>query len=322
MDTIERSPQEEPDTSALAYWATHDFPVRSAYRAAFLIDGRMTMLEMCIHFLRAKKSIHIAAWGLTPSLPMVRGKHHRAGPDGSPEQEALLLWLRKKGLSEADLAFWQSCESLSVRNVLGYVAAQGVDVRVLLWDFFSAPFQAGSQQVKEELEAQGIHCLTDDGDRALLNHLIQSLHQKTIVVDGRYAFVGGIDLMTEKGGDFDRWDTKGHIYYNLLRKGLDGQMPHSWHDVHFHFEGSAVADVERNFCQRWNEVVARQQLDESLVLPEPSDALAPADGRSHETLPVQVVRTIPAQTYNFAPDGIKTIFEFYLQAFRHAQRFT
>ncbi|GHO44132.1 phospholipase D family protein [Ktedonospora formicarum] len=321
MDTLEASLQVERDASPQPEWTTSDFPIRSAFRSSFLIDGRMTMLEMCIHFLRAKQSILIAAWGLTPELAMVRGKHHRAGADGSPEQEELLRWLHKKGLSEADIAFWQDCDSLDVTNVLGYVASKGVDVRILLWDFFSAPFQKGSQQIKEELEAQGILCLTDNGDRDLLNHPIQSLHQKTMVIDNRYAFVGGIDLMTEKGGDFDRWDTKGHIYYNVLRLGLNDQMPHSWHDVHFHFEGTAVADVARNFCQRWNSVVARQQLDEGLLLPEPSDNIRPIDEHEHETIPLQIVRTIPPQTYEFAPNGIKTILEIYLELFRHAQRF-
>ncbi|GHO74809.1 hypothetical protein KSD_25800 [Ktedonobacter sp. SOSP1-85] len=321
MNTTSMPSQDEQETGQQERWATSDFSPSTAYRAAFLIDGRMTMLEMCIHFLRAKNSIYIAAWGLTPNLPIIRGKHHRAGPDGSPEQEELLIWLRKKGLSESAITFWQESEALTVTNVLGYVARQGVDVCVLLWDFFSAPLQVGPQQVKEELESYGIRCLTDNGNRDLLNHPIQSLHQKTVVIDNRYAFVGGIDLMTERNGDFDRWDTKGHIYYNLLRQGLDGQMPHSWHDVHFRFEGPAVGDVAYNFYQRWNAVVDRQQLDEALLLPAPSKDVSPTDRRKHEAIPIQVTRTIPTQTYDFAPDGIASIFEAYLHAIGQAQRF-
>jgi hypothetical protein len=84
------------------WWASSDMPVRVAPRAAFLIDGRMTMLEMCCRFLSAKQSIYIVAWGLTPDLLLVRGKHHRAGPDGSTEQEEMLNWLRAKGLEEQD----------------------------------------------------------------------------------------------------------------------------------------------------------------------------------------------------------------------------
>jgi len=45
-----------------SWWATDDFPVCKASRSAFLVDGRMTMLEMCLHFLCAKHAIHITAW--------------------------------------------------------------------------------------------------------------------------------------------------------------------------------------------------------------------------------------------------------------------
>src|SRR5450755_88907 len=106
------------ESEASTWWAVDDFPVRKASRAAFLIDGRMTMLEMCHRFLSARHTIHIAAWGLSPELLLVRGKHHRAGPDGSTEQEALLAWLRAKGLAEENLHFWQQCEEPSVQNVL------------------------------------------------------------------------------------------------------------------------------------------------------------------------------------------------------------
>lgn len=301
-------------------WATGDLPVREAIRAAFLIDGRMTMLEICIRFLQARDSIHIASWGLTPDMLLVRGKHHRAGPDGSPEQEELLAWLRSKGLTEEDISFWLQSEELSVVRVLAHAVERGVDVKVLLWNAYSLPFHPGPKQVQEQLEAEGICCSLDDSHRDLLNHPIESLHQKTIVVDDRYAFVGGIDLMIENSGDYDRWDTKGHPYYNPLRLDKDGHMPHSWHDVHAMFEGPVVADVARNFRQRWNEVAERHQLDPSLLLSDGSADMTQIM-RSRETIPVQVVRTIPGKNYAFAGDeGIATILESYYKAFTLAQR--
>jgi hypothetical protein len=68
-------------------------PVQDIPRLAFLIDGRMTMLEMCLSFLCAKRSIYITAWGLSPELLLVRGKHKCAGQPGTAEQEDLLAWL-------------------------------------------------------------------------------------------------------------------------------------------------------------------------------------------------------------------------------------
>lgn len=259
------TPRGYPD-EVQSWWATDDFPMRKASRAAFLVDGRMTMLEMCLHFLCAKHAIHITAWGLSPELLLVRGKHHRAGPHDSPEQQELLVWLRAKGLTEPDLVFWQQCEELSVKNILSYAVAKGVAVRVLLWNTYTLPFQPNSKQVQETLEAFGIYCLLDDSHMGLFNHPTLAHHQKTVVVDNSYALIGGIDMMMQNNGEYDRWDTKGHPYHHPLRLGKDGKMPHSWHDVHVLFEGPAVADVEQNFRQRWNALVNLYEMDALLYV--------------------------------------------------------
>ncbi|HJT58070.1 MAG TPA: phospholipase D family protein [Ktedonobacteraceae bacterium] len=319
----------EEQTLVERWWATGDMPMRVAPRAAFLIDGRMTMLEMCCHFLSARQSIHVAAWGITPDLLLVRGKHHHAGPDGSAEQAELLRWLGTKGLAERDLLFWQQCEALSVANVLSYAASKGVDVRILLWDSYGLPFQAtGAQQVQELFEPLGIYCLPDDSQKGLLNHPLTSMHQKAVVVDNRYAFVGGIDMMIENDGDYDRWDTKGHLFHNPLRASKDGVMPHGWHDVHILFEGPAVADVEQNFRQRWNAVVEAHELDPALHLEDPPTSILvsePVIEKPEHTvgeLRLQVIRTIPNRMYKFAPEeGIATILQAYQQAFSQARQF-
>jgi phosphatidylserine/phosphatidylglycerophosphate/cardiolipin synthase-like enzyme len=311
-------------------WATGDMPVRNTSRLAFLIDGRMTMLEMCLSFLCARNSIYITAWGLSPELLLVRGKHKCAGSTGSPEQEELLAWLRARGLAEEELHFWQHCDELSATNVLSYAVGKGVDVRVLIWDTYALPTQPilDPKNVHDTLESLGIRCMLDDSHKGLLNHPLMAHHQKTAVVDSRLAFVGGIDVVVENSGDFDRWDTKGHPFHSGLRLGKDGKMPHSWHDVHTVFEGPAVADVERNFRQRWNAVVELHQQDSALFLPESSAQLpevTTSTGRSTGTgnaVHLQVIRTIPKGIYNFAPDeGIATILETYKRAFAQAKQF-
>lgn len=311
-------------------WSISDMPMHDVSSLAFLIDGRMTMLEMCIAFLRARHSIYITAWGLSPELLLVRGKHKCAGSNGSPEQEELLQWLRAKGLAEEELLFWQQCDELSVTKVLKYAISKGVDVRVLLWDTYAFPSQAcpDPKNVQSILDALGVRCLLDDSHKGLLNHPLMAHHQKTAIVDSRLAFVGGIDVMVENDGDFDRWDTKGHPYHTQMRVGKDGKMPHSWHDVHVLFEGSAVADVERNFRQRWNELVELHQQDSSLLLPESYSQLSDVATSKHRskskgnTLQLQVTRTIPKGIYRFTPeDGIATILETYQRVFAQAKRF-
>lgn len=319
----------EQDTLTDRWWATGDMPVRNASRLAFLIDGRMTMLELCLAFLRARHSIYITAWGLSPELLLVRGKQKCAGATGSPEQEELLAWLRARGLSEEELLFWQHCDELSATNVLSQAVGKGVDVRVLLWDTYALPTQPipDPKNVHDMLESLGIRCLLDDSHKGLLNHPLMAHHQKTAVVDSRLAFVGGIDVMVENDGDFDRWDTKGHPFESPFRLGKDGKTPHSWHDVHTVFEDPAVADVERNFRQRWNAVVELHQQDSSLLLPEPAAALPEAITNTHRStrrghaVRLQVIRTIPAGIYSFAQDeGIATILDTYKRAFARAKR--
>ncbi|HEY6407307.1 MAG TPA: hypothetical protein VIY29_07565, partial [Ktedonobacteraceae bacterium] len=307
-------------TVADQWWATGDFPVRDVQRLAFLIDGRITMLELCIAFLCARRSIYITAFGLSPELLLVRGKHKYVGPATSPEQQELLTWLRAKGLTEESLLFWQECAELSVTNVLSHMVSKGVDVRVLLWDTYTLilPSHPAPKQVQETLEAAGIRCLLDDSHMGILNHPLAAHHQKSAVVDNRLAFVGGIDMMVENNGDFDRWDTKGHHFHTPLRLNKDGKTPHSWHDVHVLFEGPAVADVEQNFRQRWNAVVGLHQQDPSFILPEPPPSTPAASNNTNRSagtgnpIHLQVVRTIPQGIYDFAPEnGIATILETY-----------
>lgn len=182
--------------------------------------------------------------------------------------------------------------------------------------------------MQEILEANGIRCLLDDSHLGLLNHPLEAHHQKTAVIDGRLAFVGGLDLMVENSGDNDRWDTKGHPFHSPLRIGKDGKMPHSWHDAHVLLEGAAARDVELNFRQRWNAVVSLHEMPASLILPEIT-APIPAKQRRRASLPgtrntvqLQVTRTIPKGSYRFAPeDGITTILDSYKRAFAHAKRF-
>ena len=59
------------------------------------------------------------------------------------------------------------------------------------------------------------------------------------MIDGRVAFVGGIDLTLDGG---DPWDTPAHV----ARGGI------GWHDAAVRIEGPAVADVAQHFRLRWH----------------------------------------------------------------------
>lgn len=311
MSATNEQPLNERD-----WWAEGDTPVRRHSRVTYLIDGRNAMLAMCRHFLKARKYIYLANWGLSPDIQLVRGKDHRAGPDGSPEQDALMQELRTDGLDEPAITFWTT-HDLTVQNVLGYAVSRGVEVKVLLWDcsIIFSHYKPG--EARDQLTAVGVTCLLDDSSRGLRHHPIESLHQKVTVVDGTHAFVGGIDPLIEQSGDFDRWDLSVHHYAATLRHNPLDATPHSWHDAHAIIEGTAVGDVELNFRQRWNDLVERHHWDSSLLtpehpLPEPVES---------QTL-VQIARTIPEHTYRFDSDaGLQGIAQLYAKAFANAQQF-
>jgi phosphatidylserine/phosphatidylglycerophosphate/cardiolipin synthase-like enzyme len=299
------------------WWATGDMPVHTDSRVTYLVDGRTAMLTMCLHFFKARKYIYLANWGMTPDMELVRGPDHRAGPDGSPEQEALIAGLRSEGLQEADIAFWCT-HDLSVQAVLGYALSKGVEVKVLIWDTIDISGLAhyNPKEAHEQLAQVGVTCILDDSARGVIHHPVESLHQKISIVDGTHAFVGGVDPLIELNGDYDRWDTPSHPFSTPLRRSREGTSPHPWHDAHSLIEGPVAGDVELNFRQRWNDVVQRHRLDASLLVPEHPLA-APLESKSV----AQVARTIPEHTYNLNPPAIQGIAQLYAHAFSNIQHF-
>ncbi|MGH2507382.1 MAG: phospholipase D family protein [Ktedonobacteraceae bacterium] len=300
----------------LNWWAEGDMPVRTDSQVIALVDGRHALWTMCLHFLTARTSIYLANWGITADMRIVRGTDQRAGPDGSPEQNALIAELQMAGLSNEDIAFWTT-QDLTVRNVLGYAVRKGVDVKVLLWACPEVFSHYSPKTAHTELTSVGITCILDDS-ASRLPHPSESLHQKISIVDSTYAFVGGIDPLIELSGDFDRWDTPWHAFLSHLRANPKDAMPHTWHDAHALIKGSAARDVEFNFYQRWNEMTNRHKLNEQQLVSEP---LRMEQAASTQSL-VQIVRTIPVETYNFAPKhGIQSIAQLYANALSNAQSF-
>src|SRR5438270_3385945 len=167
------------DMDTSNWWAECDTPVHDGSRVTYLVDGRSVMLTMCLHFLRARKYIYLANWGLTPPMEIVRGKDQRAGADGSAEQEALLAQLRVAGLQEDDISFWGS-SSRTLQAVLGRAVSKGVDVKALLWD--SLPIRRLYYYRPKEAYAQltqgGVTCMLDDSARGIRQHPAESLDRK------------------------------------------------------------------------------------------------------------------------------------------------
>src|SRR5439155_12855605 len=138
-----------------------------------------------------------------------------------------------------EFALMREGEPLVLRNLLAELAER-IDVRVLVWAGAPLPLFRPSRhevrRMRDELTHRTrIQCGLDARERPLHCH-----HEKTIVIDDRIAFVGGIDLTSQDG---DRYDLSDH----------PARAARGWHDAAARIEGPAVGDVAEHFRMRWHE---------------------------------------------------------------------
>lgn len=193
-----------------------------------------------------------------------------------------------------DFRLTREPDAPTVRDLLAATAQRGVDVRLLLWAGPPLPaFQPTRGLVRAEQKRftanSGVRCVLDSRERTLHCH-----HEKLVIVDDEVAFVGGVDFTALEG---DRHDSVEH----------PPSRPICWHDLMTRLEGPVVADVARHFRQRWVEVAEED-------LPEPR---VPEKAGGSK---VQLLRTVPDKTYDFAPRGEFTVLDAYLRALRSAKR--
>lgn len=241
------------------WWAAGDPPPRAGCSLDVLIDGEQAFTEVAEAIRAAKRSVWVTGWHISPHFELERGTD---------------AWSVGRLLAEA---------------------AERLDVRVLVWAGAPIPlFHPTRKEVREAVASltrtTRIRCEPDPREHPLHCH-----HEKTLVIDGELAFVGGID-MTDLAGD--RYDSSDHPARRRL----------GWHDVATRLRGPAVADVASHFALRWHELTG-----------ETLDVPAPPDGTGAHT--VQVVRTICERMYRDVPDGDFRILESYVRAIRGAERF-
>jgi phosphatidylserine/phosphatidylglycerophosphate/cardiolipin synthase-like enzyme len=240
-------------------WAQGEPPPREGCALDVLIDGEEAMAAIAQAIASAQRFVHITGWHFAPQFELVRG------------------------------------EPAAALGALLAEAAERVDVRVLAWAGAPLPlFHPSRDEVREGIE----RLVRQTRIRAELDpreHPFHCHHEKTVVIDGEVAFVGGID-MTDFGGD--RNDTSAHPARRRL----------GWHDVATRLRGPAVADVGAHFALRWRELTGE-------TVPEPPP---PASCGEHT---VQVVRTVSEVMYKSLPQGDFRILESYTRALRSSRDF-
>jgi phosphatidylserine/phosphatidylglycerophosphate/cardiolipin synthase-like enzyme len=243
----------EPQSGEL--WCAGDPPRRDGNALEVLIDGEEALPRLEHEIANARESVWLAGWTFSPEFRLSRG--------GGTLRELL-----------AD-------------------TAQRVDVRVIAWAGAPLPlFTPSRKQVAEMrdrlVNGTRIQMALDARERPMHCH-----HEKLAVIDGRVAYVGGIDLTLLAG---DRLDTQEHPARGSL----------GWHDAATRIEGPLVADVAEHIALRWREVTG--------------DTLDVSPCTDAGSVTAQFVRTVPNDVYDALPRGDFRIVEAYTRALRSAER--
>ena len=171
--------------------------------------------------------------------------------------------------------------------------AERADVRVLAWAGAPLPLFTPSRSSvrtgrKALVKGTKIRMALDSRERPMHCH-----HEKLAVIDGKAAYVGGIDLTSLSG---DRLDSFHHP-----ARGAVG-----WHDAASRIAGPLVADVADHIALRWHEVTG-EHIEHA------------CDGSAQGSVRAQFVRTVPNSIYDALPLGDYRILEAYVRALRSAQ---
>ncbi|MDQ6884082.1 MAG: phospholipase D family protein [Candidatus Dormibacteraeota bacterium] len=238
-------------------WADGDPPARQGNMLEVLIDGAEAFARLAEDIRQARSYVHLTGWHIMPDFALTR--------DDTP---------------------------VILRDLLAERAHQ-IPVRVLIWAGAPVPllrpWRGDVRKVKARLETTNrIQVALDQRERPMHCH-----HEKTIVIDDRVAYVGGIDLTSFNG---DRWDTTRHQARSSV----------GWHDVATRIAGPAVADVAANFALRWQAVTAQE-----VIAGPPSEPVGNVE--------LQVVRTMPDGMYPRHPQGDFRILQSYLRGLSSAK---
>jgi phospholipase D1/2 len=233
-------------------------PERNGNKIKWYVDGRDYFWAVSVALERAKETIYIEDWWLSPEL-----------------------FLRRL---PADNQKWR------LDNVLKRAAERGVKIYVVVYREVEQALTCNSQHTKKALHALCPEGTPGYGNIKVMRHPDHNVlenasdmtfywahHEKFIVIDYDMAFIGGLDLC------FGRWDNRQHALAdahpagvakevfpgqdfnnnrimdfqsvqdwksNEVSKADYGRMP--WHDVAMGVIGPCIYDIAEHFVLRWN----------------------------------------------------------------------
>ncbi len=185
-------------------------------QTGLLIDGRDDYRAFRSAAATARRYILIAGWQFDTDVELLRGKD----AEEAGGEIALLPFLN-------DL-----CEKNSALRVY-----------ILAWDFsvlFALEREWFQNWTVLWTANERVHFRFDS------SHAVgASQHQKLAVIDGQIAFVGGMDICS------NRWDDRCHSSKNPYRVNSDGSTYGPYHEIQSYHVGSAALELANLFNARW-----------------------------------------------------------------------
>ncbi len=191
--------------------------VKTARRAAILVDGESYFRTLHEVMQRAGQSIIIVGWDMHSEVRLIRTGESSKYP----------------------LTFGKFLDYLARKN-------KGLKIYLLSWDFamiFAMEREFFPLYKLEWRTHKNIH-FSLDGEHPVG----ASQHQKIIVVDDAVAFSGGFDVSKS------RWDTREHLPDDERRVDHDGKKYPPFHDVQMMVDGEAAKALGQLARQRWHRM--------------------------------------------------------------------
>ena len=185
-------------------------------------------------------------------------------------------------------------------HLLAQKVAEGVEVRAL-YDAFgnSSNNQPIKAHMHDSINALGIKLVKFDPIRfPWVNHIIPRDHRKIVVIDGRIAYTGGMNVAD---------------YY------IEG-IPEigDWHDMHMHIEGPVVNELHQIFRHMWYKATGEFLPDAKyfpLGQPQPENQRLAIIDR-HTRITPDAIRDLFAEMLNTAQHKVLLINPYFVPTHR------
>ena len=206
---------------------------------------------------RAKKTVYITDWFMSPELALVRPINY----------EEYLKDDYKNNLN------FNKVQRLM--DLLYLLAQKGVKIYILLFCEMTVALSINSLHAKNTLNSLHKNIKVTRHPKGTTS-ILWSHHEKLVIIDQSVAFVGGIDLcwgrydinehpIVEKENEAHLYLYPGADYINerqvdlhetekFYKEQIDrNKRPRmGWHDIHTMVKGPIVNDIARHFVERWN----------------------------------------------------------------------